>query len=213
MLQEGADLVSVDYSTAAEVNYQNNKCDSLFVAQADLFQLPFQKASFDYVFCFGVLQHTPDPIKAFKTISGFLKPGGKISIDNYIKRLLSPFSTPKYVWRPLTARMNPEKLLKIIKFYVPFYLPFDTTVRRIPRVGPQILALIPIPCWNYIGMGLSAEQRKEWAILDTFDALSATYDIPLEIEDFEKACAELSFSRCEVFYGSNGIVTNAQLRG
>lgn len=211
ILAAGADLVSADYSGAVDVCLENNRCEKLFVFQGDLFNLPLKEKSFDFVFCYGVLQHTPDPLEAFKKLTAFLKPGGKISVDNYINRLLSPYCTPKYIWRPITTRMKPETLLKILRFYIPLYLPIDTFIRRIPKIGPRILALIPIPCWNYLDWNLSKEQRTEWAVLDTFDALSATYDFPLEIKDFKRVCNQMPFKDYEIFYGSNGLVVNAQV--
>ena len=41
--------------------------ERLELAQADLFDLPFEQGAFDRVLCFGVLQHTPDPRRAFLT--------------------------------------------------------------------------------------------------------------------------------------------------
>ena len=64
MLEGGARVVACDLSSAVEANYEN--CSALggqkyFVCQADLRQLPLTPASFDFVVCLGVIQHTPNP--------------------------------------------------------------------------------------------------------------------------------------------------------
>jgi SAM-dependent methyltransferase len=212
MLQAGARLVSIDNSTAVDANYSSNSGKGdLFLLQADLREIPFSAGSFDFVFCYGVLQHTPDPLKAYSKIYEMLKPGGRISIDYYLKSFRpSPWSFPKYFWRPLTSRMNPLTLYKIVKAYMPLYLPIDTFLRKIPKHGEDICALIPVPCWNYLDFGLNEKQRLEWAIMDTFDALGARYDFPKTLKEVEAMVRSDQNETCEVFYGSNGVVANIQ---
>lgn len=209
LLEAGAKVVSFDLSAAVDACYEQNQNPRLFVFQGDLFDLPVAEENFDFIFCFGVLQHTPHPIKAFQTLVRYLKKGGRISADNYIFRLFSPGCTPKYVWRWLTKRMKPETLLKIIEIYVPLYLPLDTLIKRIPVIGNGLSALIPIPCYNYVHLNLNDKVRLEWAVLDTLDALSAKHDHPMKIKDFELACMKSGLKEFEVFLGSNGLVVNA----
>jgi len=48
---------------------------------------------------------------------------------------------------------------------------------RIPAVGSLVRRMLPVA--NYDGMyGLNGRQLREWAVLDTFDMLSPTYDQP-----------------------------------
>ncbi len=210
LLGAGARVVSFDYSNAVEANFENNRQKGdLFLFQGDIYRLDWPNDYFDYVFCYGVLQHTPDPIAAYQSIFRTLKPGGKISIDYYRKRRVpTPTSTPKYLWRPITTKMAPEKLLRIVQSYIPWYLPLDSCLRRIPIIGRLIVALIPVPCWNYIGLGLSKQQRLEWAIMDTFDALGAAYDRPMTLGEVRQMVDSGSHREVEVFYGSNGVVAN-----
>lgn len=210
LLEAGADVVSFDLTMAVDANWKNNKDKGeLFLFQGDLYNIPFPDGYFDYVFCYGVLQHTPDPIKAYHAIFAKLKPCGRISID-YYRRFQWPniWSTPKYLWRPLTTKMAPEKLLSFIRTYVPIWLPIDTLIRRIPFFGARLLAIVPIPCWNYIRVGLTNEQRLQWAIMDTFDALGAHFDFPKTMEEVRQMVCSPQNAQTEVFYGSNGIVAN-----
>ena len=63
----GALVVSMDYSVAVDANYAaNGQRPNVLVVQADLYHMPFRAGSFDRVFCFGVLQHTPDVEESFR---------------------------------------------------------------------------------------------------------------------------------------------------
>jgi SAM-dependent methyltransferase len=212
LLEAGASVVSFDLTNAVDANWKNNRDKGdLFLFQGDLFHMPFSDEYFDYVFCFGVLQHTPDPNSAYRSIFKKLKPGGRISID-YYRRFKWPniWATPKYLWRPVTRRMNPNRLLAVIQAYIPLWLPIDSIIRRIPYFGPRLLALVPIPCWNYLHLGLTREQRREWAIMDTFDALAACYDYPKTIDEVQDMIVSAENAESEVFYGSNGVVANVR---
>ena len=210
LLSTGATVVSFDLSNAVEANFENNNSKGdLLIFQGDIYKIPFPNNYFDFVFCYGVLQHTPDPDESYKQIFGKLKPCGKISIDYYLRFLHpTPWSTPKYFWRPIAKKMSPQKLLSLIKFYIPLWLPVDTMLRKIPRFGNRIVAILRIPCWNYLGIGLSYSQRKQWAILDTFDALAPAYDFPKTLEEVKKMIGNDNNASEEVFYGSNGVVAN-----
>jgi 2-polyprenyl-3-methyl-5-hydroxy-6-metoxy-1,4-benzoquinol methylase len=60
--------------------------------------MPFRLGSFDKLFCFGVLQYTPDVRVAFFALPPMLKPGGEMVVDVYKKNLLlTILSTKNYV--------------------------------------------------------------------------------------------------------------------
>lgn len=214
LLQAGANVISFDLSSAVDANFNANaKKGNLLLFQASVYDLPVKDNFFDFVLCHGVLQHTPEPERAYRIIFDKLRPGGRISIDYYLKTWrLVPWSTPKYVWRPITSKMDPEKLLRIIRAYIPWWLPVDTLIKKIPKIGPVIGALTLVPCWNYYYLPLSKEQKKEWAIMDTFDALGARYDFPKTLREVEEMVRLENACDIEVFYGGNGVVANARKR-
>ena len=81
-LETGAELFSFDLSNAVEANLRNNGDSShVHIVQASIYEIPFQKESFDKVFCMGVLQHCPDVRSAFMSLVPFLRPGGEIVIE------------------------------------------------------------------------------------------------------------------------------------
>jgi SAM-dependent methyltransferase len=208
MLEAGAEVYSLDMSSAVEACWRTNAPHrNLCLVQADIYRIPFRTQFFDRVFCYGVLQHTPDPRKAFLSLIQFLRPGGKIAVDCYIKSRPLTRWTAKYLWRPITTRLSSQTLFRIVEWYVPKWLPIDTKLARVPRIGGRLVGIIP--CWNYTGMvPLSPEQIRQWAILDTFDALAAKYDYPQTCSEVLAWFNEAGLANVEVRRGSNGIVGN-----
>jgi len=51
--------------------------------RGDLLRLPFASGSFDRIYSLGVLDHTPDPRRAFLELARLLRPGGRIAIWVY----------------------------------------------------------------------------------------------------------------------------------
>jgi SAM-dependent methyltransferase len=207
--EAGARLVAFDYSAAVDACRENNgHFPNVAFLQCDIFDMPFRPHGFDYVFCHGVLQHTPDPKGAFMALSRLVRPGGRISIDVYHKDgLIRPWKS-KYLWRPLTTRMRPERLLAFLEWFIPKWLPIDTAIKRIPRLGNYLGAVVP--CWNYYFTDLSPEQKRAWAIMDTFDALAPTYDNPVRLADVRSWFSELGWSEVEVRPGGNGVIGNGR---
>ncbi len=212
LAQSGARLLSFDYSSAVDVSRENNAHKGMVAfVQADIFDLPFAPGRFDFVFCHGVLQHTPDPEAAFHNLVRMLKPGGRISVDVYRKDgLIRPWKS-KYLWRWLTTRMPPDKLLAFLEWFIPKWLPIDTAIKSIPYAGNYFGSIIP--CWNYMHTPLSQEQKRAWAIMDTFDALAPAYDLPAHIDDVRRWAVTAGLEDIDVHPGGNGVVANGRRPG
>jgi hypothetical protein len=115
----------------------------------------------------------------------------------------------KFLWRPLTTRLPRAWLRRVVEWYVPRWLPLDTRLARVPRVGRFLTAVVP--CWNYTGLlPLSPEELRAWAVLDTFDALSPRYDFPQTLEAARGWCEEAGLVDVDVRPGGNGILINAR---
>ncbi len=86
-LEHGVEVVGVDLSLAVETAQRNLKDHpQAHFVQGDLFRLPFRPQTFDLVFSIGVLMHTGDPKRAFRSLSGGVKKGGSIGISVYQKQ-------------------------------------------------------------------------------------------------------------------------------
>jgi 2-polyprenyl-3-methyl-5-hydroxy-6-metoxy-1,4-benzoquinol methylase len=209
MLEAGACVYALDMSSAVDACWRTNGAHTnLSLVQADIYHIPHRTEFFDRIFCFGVLQHTPDPAQAFASLVRFLRPGGTIAVDCYIRSSRSSRWTAKYRWRPVTTRLSPQTLFKIVEWYIPKWLPIDTKLSRIPRVGEWLISIIP--CWNYTGiLPLRPEEIVPWAVLDTFDALAPKYDQPQTLEEVGSWFRQAGLSNVRVHPGSNGIVGTA----
>lgn len=198
--QTTARLWSVDYSTAVEANLRNNGAiapDRLKLFQASITELPFPDGSFDKVFCLGVLQHTPDFEASVKALVAKAKPGGEIVVDFYPIRGWWTKHHAKYLLRPVTRRMSHERLLSLIERNIGWLM---ATHRGLCRIGLGALTrFLPVADLRYVlPPGLSPEQQREWAVLDTFDMFSPEYDKPQRAEAvaemFRRAGATVTFA-------------------
>jgi len=177
-----ANLYSVDYSNAVEANYRNNKefGDRLRLFQASIYELPFAPNQFDKVFCFGVLQHTPDFKKSVECLCQLVKPGGELIVDFYPIRGWWTKIHAKYLLRPFTKKMNHEKLLRLIEKNADWLI---TIYQILNKIGLHILTrFLPIcDIKNTLPQGLTSSELKEWVILDTFDMFSPAHDQPQKL--------------------------------
>jgi SAM-dependent methyltransferase len=197
-LAAGARLVAVDYSTAVDACRQNlGSHPMLDVVQADVYRLPFRRRTFEVVYCFGVLQHTPDVRAAFAALVDQVAPGGRIAIDLY-PRLALNVLWPKYWLRPLTRRLPAARLFALVTRMVDLLWPLSLALGRAPVVGRRLRHALPIA--NYEGLlPLDLQQLKEWAVLDTFDMLAPAHDHPQTVDTVRKWFEQAGVADTEVF--------------
>ena len=102
-----ANIYSIDYSEAVEANSENNGSNPrLKLFQASIYDMPFADSCFDKIFCFGVLQHTPDIKKSIKCMYDKLKPGGELIIDFYPYKGFWTKMHAKYLFRSFLKGKN-----------------------------------------------------------------------------------------------------------
>jgi SAM-dependent methyltransferase len=198
-LSSGAKVVALDYSIAVEACWKNNRAKGdLACVQGDIYHLPFAPGSFDYVYCLGVLQHTPDVARAFSALASQPKTGGRLAVDIYPKLWQNIASGKDWV-RPLTKRMNPMKLFSLVEnVLVPVLLPISRIIGRTPFLGRKLRRIIPVS--NYEGVfPLNPVQLREWAVLDTYDMLAPAYDQPQTADTLRSWFQVLDFKEVEIF--------------
>jgi SAM-dependent methyltransferase/uncharacterized protein YbaR (Trm112 family) len=176
-LQAGAKVLALDYSNAIDACYENlGRYPNLHCVQGDINALPFPGGFFPFVYSFGVLMCTPNTSRAFAALPPVVAAGGRLCVDFYGLRF-GTLLHAKWVFRPITSRMRPRTLFRVLQATVPAMLSISQVLAAIPALGMYLKRLIPVA--NYTGVyPLSAEQLKEWALLDTFDMLAPKYDHP-----------------------------------
>ena len=202
-IDSGAKVYSFDFSVAVDANKENNGIRKNFnLFQADIYEIPFEKNSFDYIFCFGVLQHTPNPEKSFRNLIKYLKKDGKIAIDIYPKTIKNMLH-PRYFLRPITTKVNYKPLYNFLKHYwVPFFLPISNFIIKLPH-GRFLKKAVPVD--NRTGtLPISKEMIKEWAVLNTFDWLSPKYDLPQSLKNVKRWFSEAGLKNADVCL--NGLI-------
>jgi SAM-dependent methyltransferase len=203
----GATVVSLDYSYAVDANYTSNGArDNVLIVQADVFAMPFRPGTFDRVFCFGMLQHTPDPARAFAALPPMLRPGGSLCADIYKATLLRAFLHTKYYVRPFTRGLNPDRLYAGVRRWVDLMWPLAGLIRRLPR-GYAINWRLLVADYSFLG--LTGDALKEWSYLDTFDMLAPRYDRPARLATFRTWALQAGLANVQAEYTPHGIVLRA----
>ena len=206
-------LHSIDYSNAVDANWHSNQHygDRLRLSQASIYAMPFKDNSFDKVFCFGVLQHTPSFEDSVNALISKTRIGGKIAVDFYpIKGWYTKLHS-KYILRPLTKRLPKPALLSLIRQNINWLL-FVFDLLCSVRLG-ILTRFIPITDVRTFPDDLTPERRREWAIMDTFDGLSPEYDNPQRLESvikmFEESGCKVDFAGLAHYPGGASTVVRA----
>lgn len=155
----GAQVVGVDLSAAVDAAGANlHGRQNVGVVQADVANLPFPAASFDFIYSIGVLHHTVDTHTSFHRLPPLLKPGGQIAVWVYSTKLRVLIGSQ--LLRPITSRLPKPLLLRMCRIAIPLG-PLE--MRRL--VGRFLQVVLPV----------SLDPRSEWRWLDTFDWYSPRY--------------------------------------
>lgn len=198
----GAMVISFDYSVAVEANYAHNgHRENLLLVQANIFAMPFDGSYFDRVICIGVLQHTPDPRRAFDCLAHVLKGGGALCVDIY---RVSPMTLTKYMVRPYTRTIESQALYEWCERHVERMWVVARLVRRIPRIGPYLNWLLLVADYS-AWYTMDDAKLKQWAVLNTFDMLSPRYDKPRNCWTVRRWFTKAGFACIDVHNGYNGV--------
>lgn len=179
-------VLGIDLSSSVEAAQRNvGGLGNVRIAQADIFAPPFRPESFDFVYCVGVLQHTPDPERAFASLARLVRPGGQLGAWVYERSRLEPLK-PRHLLRHYTTRLEPARAMRFVAHYAPRALRIRRAAARLPG-ATGVRKLVPVAdIADYEGdpsAQLSPEQTAEWCVMDTHDMLVTTYDAPQRPEE------------------------------
>ena len=169
----GAEVVGIDLSVAV-LNARRITSDlpNAHIVQADLFDPPFRKGSFDIVFSWGVLHHTPDPRRAFEGLTEFIRAGGDISVKIYRRKPTSAACLESAI-RAFTLKMPLKLLYDLSYMAVPVNWFYWKIGRMIPGLREAILGVVKVD--------------RNWRIahIDTFDWYHPQYQFHFPMEEVE----------------------------
>jgi len=195
-------VVSLDMSSA--VDHQSPETlarENVLVLQADLRKAPLDPETFDIGYCHRVIQHTPEPPRAFASMTPFVKPGGIFFLHSYDTHWKATRHF-KYWLRPLIRRWPHKRVFKALTILGPVLYPTVGILNRIGLFRRPVKFLIPFENHNRIlqkvGAKLTRRERYEYSLLITFDDLTPEFDIPNPPETLVEWFEEQGFIDIEI---------------
>ena len=211
LLQRGAFVTSIDLSSAVEANATNFPPDERHrIAQANIIHMPFAPGQYDVVFCLGVVQHTPDPDQTIRALAAQVKPGGWLAFDHYTYSLSSFTKLSEPLLRRWLMRLPPQKGIAWTERLVDWFLPLHKAVRRFYPAQVLLSRVSPVRCYYHSLPALNDQQQREWALLDTHDALTSWYRHKRTRGQLVTLLERLNFVDIECGPGTNGLVACAR---
>jgi SAM-dependent methyltransferase len=209
LLKYGAIVNSFDFSSAVDANAINNGDHAnLVLVQADIRKIPFPKASYDYVICLGVLQHTPNPEESIKSLWEMVKPGGALVVDHYEWqwRTFLPFGGTRAPFsRQLILRLPKKSRFKFVKALTDFWFPLQWKYKDSSLIRRLLIKISPV-AFHYPYIKLRDRQMYyEWALLDTHDATTDFYQHLRTLPQIRKYLETLGATDIVAERGGNGV--------
>jgi SAM-dependent methyltransferase len=168
--EAGARVVGLDLSeaTRAARDLTSDLADVL-ILRGDLLRPPLAKGTFDHIYSIGVLDHTPDPRRAFLALARLLKPGGRIAIWVYQKErpLLERIIG---VHRAVSRRLPLGVLLALSRLMAPV----GAVKRGLLRSRNKLVSRIGVAL-NVATIGVSMHPDPEVRVCDTLDWYAPKY--------------------------------------
>jgi SAM-dependent methyltransferase len=166
----GANAVGMDLSRAVEAARDlTREYPSVAVVQGDLLRLPLLEGSFDHIYSLGVLDHTPDPRRAFLGLTRLLKPGGRIAIWVY-PRERPALEAIINVHRAISRRLPLAVLVPFSRLMAPV-----GGLKRRLMVSPNRLIAKAGVALNLLTIGVSMHPDSEVRVCDTLDWYAPRY--------------------------------------
>ena len=210
LLQNGALVHSFDFSNAVNANYFNNGSNErLFLAQADIRNIPFEKHHYDYVICLGVIQHTPTPEDSIEFLYEMVKPGGLLIFDHYlfkIRNLLPPpFGSANILYRKVILLLPLKMRFAAIKFIVDCFFPIHWFLRKSLLMQRLLRRISPVHFYYPFLKLKSRQSYYDWALLDTHDSTTDYYKHHRSVDQIKGFLSKLGATDILVSMAGNGI--------
>lgn len=179
-LESGAQVVAVDISRAAyacRANLDRFPAEQFLVLRGDLFNLPLKPGSFDGAFSLGVLQHTPDPMRALTSLVPLLKPGARLATWIYENRWPAVRRFMPRTWiRGLTHNWKDSSRLALARVLTFLFFPAGWVLSWIGRVGERLSMFLPYAARHHLRRG-SWPAQWQYCVQDTYDWYGPQYEL------------------------------------
>jgi SAM-dependent methyltransferase len=168
----GAEVWAIDIGPAVHVTRKNTRDCKVNVIQADIYNLPFEEESFDFIYSIGVLHHLPSPEEAFRNLLRYLKPGGEIQIYLYWKPEKQPIKSVLLSSAAAVRRVTtllPHRFVYWLSYPAAFlaYLMFILPYKGMRSIGSLQLLAEQMPMKQY------ADYPFQVCVNDQLDRFSA----------------------------------------
>jgi SAM-dependent methyltransferase len=142
---------------------------SVAVLRGDLLRLPFAAASFDQIYSLGVIDHTPDPRRAFLELARLLKPGGRIAVWVY------PRERPIVEWIMNTQRAFSTRLpIGLLERLCRLTAPISGLKRKLMASRWRLTERMGVAL-HLATIGVSMHPDPEVRVCDTLDWYAPRY--------------------------------------
>lgn len=215
-IKDNGRLVAFDLSEAVDATQENLLPSNPLLFQASIYELPLPPGVFDFVYCIGVVQHTPDPMATIRNLCRLVKPGGHIGLWIYERDWKSYIGTLgfKYALRPVFTRLSRSRQFWICKGMVNLFFPIVSFCKSLGPVGKIIMRMLPIASAHLQYVPLSKKDLKTWVLLDTFDMYSPAYDQPQSFSSVARLLVECGFDNIRRHpHGGISITARRQAKG
>lgn len=199
----GARIVACDLSDAIDACHDITRIhgDLVQTVQASIYALPFRVGAFDAAFCFGVIQHTPDPALTMESIPRFVRDDGWLAYDFYEKTPWERPWVPRYWLRRFTPAWSRERLLMLSHlltaiFFFPAWL--------LAQFRPTRIYIPGLPIAVYTDPQLSIADEYRWTVLNTYDWYGPKFELR---QDFRQVARQLSRLGLQDIIARPGVVT------
>jgi 2-polyprenyl-3-methyl-5-hydroxy-6-metoxy-1,4-benzoquinol methylase len=184
--EAGGNVVGADHTDA--VNKAAKLCshlDNVKLTQADLKHLPFEPASFDFVFSIGVMHHDSNTKAVFDSVAKMVKPGGRYSVWLY-RRNQWWQEWLNTALRNRTTRWQPERLERWCRF--------GATLGGLPIINRTLNKII----------NFSAHPSYENRVCDTFDWWAPEYQYHHTVDELQTWFTDAGFADLRVLPPEKG---------
>lgn len=202
----GADVVALDSASEAVDACRRNTQDliGVHVVQGDIHNPPLVEASFDLVYCLGVLHHMERARYSFRRLGALLRTGGRLCVWMYGPRQGFASAVNRGL-RVVSARLEPAQLHQLSRVIAGGLRVFSHTPYR---------ALEPIPGLRGVVTHLPVHDHHRWpfpvVVADVYDRLRIPVTILVTGEELERWFFEDRFADIEV---TRRVRNNESFRG